>query len=54
MTPKLLDRGTDQRITLCGSWQHFKLIQRGLEESRGARVSYWNGTIEMEKYEIFS
>jgi hypothetical protein len=58
MTTKLLDRKTDQRITLHGSWQHFKLIQQGLEESRGARASYWNGTIEIvmpgEAHEIFS
>jgi Uma2 family endonuclease len=58
MTAKLLDRKTDQRITLYGSWQHFKLIQQGLEESRGPRASYWNGTIEIvmpgEAHEIFS
>ncbi|MBW4538268.1 MAG: Uma2 family endonuclease [Myxacorys chilensis ATA2-1-KO14] len=58
MTTELLDKPTDQRITLYGTWQHFKLIQQGLEESHSARLSYLNGTIEIlmpgEAHEIFS
>lgn len=58
MTTELLDKPTDQRITLHGTWQHFKLIQKGLEESHSARLSYLNGTIEIlmpgEAHEIFS
>lgn len=39
---------TDQRIVLSGrTWEQFKLIQRGFEDSPGTRLFYYDGTIEI-------
>ena len=38
---------TDQQITLQGTWEKFKLIQQGFEESPGIRLAYCNGAIEI-------
>ncbi len=48
----------DRLITLPGSWEHFKLIQRGCEQSSGLRLFYFDRTIEIlmpgQTHEIFS
>lgn len=39
---------TDQRVVLSGrSWEQFKLIQQGFEDSPGIRLFYFDGTIEI-------
>lgn len=54
----LLQKPTDQRIAIPGTWEKFKLIQQGSEESPGVRLSYYNGTIEIlmpgEDHEFFA
>jgi Uma2 family endonuclease len=42
-----VDQRPDQQIVLQGDWNHFKLIQQGFEATPGARLSYYNGTIEI-------
>lgn len=44
---QVLSKNLDQRIVFPGTWEHFKLIQQGLEEAPGARLSYYKGTIEI-------
>ncbi|MGV0026734.1 Uma2 family endonuclease [Phormidesmis priestleyi] len=44
---QVLNKSTDQRIVLSGTWKHFKLIQQGFEETSRAKLSYYNGTIEI-------
>lgn len=44
---QLLSKPTDQRITLVGTWEQFKSIQRGFENTPGAKLSYYEGTIEI-------
>jgi Uma2 family endonuclease len=55
---QLLQKSTDQRIVIQGTWEKFKLIQQGSEESPGVRLSYYNGTIEIlmpgEEHEFFA
>lgn len=46
MTQFLL-KNLDQRIVIPGTWEHFKLIQKGFEEARKARLAYYEGTIEI-------
>lgn len=46
MVTQLYTKTIDQRIVLPGTWEHFKLIQQGFEESR-AKLSYYEGTIEI-------
>ena len=49
---------TDRLITLQGEWVQFKLIQQGCEQTRGARLSYFDRTIEIlmpgQAHETFS
>ncbi|MBW4693205.1 MAG: Uma2 family endonuclease [Lyngbya sp. HA4199-MV5] len=56
--PSLLDRATDQRIVHHGTWEQFKLIQKGFDDSRGVRLFYYDQTIEIlmpgREHEIFS
>ncbi|MBW4475241.1 MAG: Uma2 family endonuclease [Stenomitos rutilans HA7619-LM2] len=48
MTIATAPQTTDQRIVLSGrSWEQFKLIQQGLEDSPGTRLFYFDGTIEI-------
>lgn len=48
MTIATAPQTTDQRIVLSGrSWEQFKLIQQGLEDSPGTRLFYYDGTIEI-------
>lgn len=44
---QLLTKSTDQRIVLQGTWEHFRHIQQGFEETRGVKLSYYQGTIEI-------
>lgn len=55
---QLLRQLTDQCITLSGTWEQFKLIQKGFEANPAARLSYYEGRIEIlmpgEDHELFS
>lgn len=55
---QLLDKTRDQWITLPGTWEGFKLVQQGLQDSPGARLSFYDGVIEIlmpgELHEIFA
>ena len=42
-----LTKPTDQRIVLQGTWEHFKHLQKGYEEISRAKLTYYNGTIEI-------
>lgn len=44
---QLLAKTTDQRIVLYGDWERFKLIQQGFDETPGAKLAYYQGTIEI-------
>ena len=49
---------SDQRVVLSGrSWEQFKLIQQGFEDSPGIRLFYFDGTIEIlmpgREHEVF-
>jgi Uma2 family endonuclease len=44
---QLLDRSQDQVMTFPGTWESFRLVQQGLRESPGARLAYYDGTIEI-------
>ena len=54
----LLDRTTDQRIVHYGTWEQFKLIQKGFDGSPGVRLFYYDDTIEIlmpgREHEIFA
>ncbi|WP_421654668.1 Uma2 family endonuclease [Leptothermofonsia sp. ETS-13] len=50
--------GSDQRIVLPDrTWEQFKLIQKGFEDSPGVRLFYFDGTIEIlmpgREHEVF-
>lgn len=48
----------DQHIVVPGTWEQFKSIQKGFEHSRGVRLFYYDGTIELlmpgRDHEIFA
>ncbi len=44
---QLLERTTDQRTILQGTWEHFKHLQKGYEDISRAKLFYYNGTIEI-------
>jgi len=52
-----LQKTTDQRIVLQGTWEKFKLIQQASADSPGIRLAYFDGTIEIlmpgREHEIF-
>ncbi|HBE17960.1 MAG TPA: hypothetical protein DEG17_03725 [Cyanobacteria bacterium UBA11149] len=56
--PLLLNKTTDQRIVHHGTWEQFKLIQKGFDDSPGVRLFYSEGTIEIimpgEYHETFA
>jgi Uma2 family endonuclease len=56
--PPLLDKSTDQRIIHHGTWEQFKLIQKGFDGSRGVRLFYYDETIEIlmpgREHELFA
>jgi Putative restriction endonuclease len=41
--------GNDRSIHPGSTWEQFKLIQKNFENTRGVRLSYYNGTIELRK-----
>jgi len=55
---QLLQKSTDQRIVIQGTWEKFKLIQQGFEETPGAKLSYYQGMIQIlmpgEDHEFFA
>ncbi len=44
---QLLEKTTDHRTVLQGNWEHFKHLQKGFEEISRAKLSYYDGTIEI-------
>lgn len=56
--PSLLSQKTDQRIVHQGTWEQFKLIQKGFDGSPGVRLFYYDGAIEIlmpgQDHETFS
>ncbi len=58
MTTTAIPSTSDQRIVLSGrTWEQFKLIQQGFEDSPGMRLTYYEGTIEIvmpgREHEVF-
>jgi len=57
MSP-LLNPTRDRQILHYGTWEQFKLIQKGFESSPGARLSYYDRAIEIlmpgREHEIFA
>jgi Uma2 family endonuclease len=55
---QLLDRTRDQLITLPSTWEGFKLVRQGLQDSPGARLAFYDGVIEIlmpgELHEVFA
>jgi Uma2 family endonuclease len=56
--PSLLDKATDQRIVHHATWEQFKFIQKGFDDSRGVRLFYYDETIEIlmpgREHELFA
>lgn len=56
--PPILDKTTDQCIVHHGTWEQFKLIQKGFDGSPGVRLFYYDGAIEIlmpgREHEIFA
>lgn len=54
---QLLDKPTDQRILLRGTWEKFKLLQQVSEDSPGIRLAFYEGEIEIlmpgREHEVF-
>ncbi len=50
-------RSSDQLITVKGTWEHFKLIQRGVEQNSNLRLFYYDGSIDLlmpgREHEVF-
>ncbi|MCY7272211.1 MAG: Uma2 family endonuclease [Phormidesmis sp. CAN_BIN44] len=44
---QLLEKTTDHRTVLQGTWEHFKHLQKGYAEISRAKLSYYDGTIEI-------
>lgn len=44
---QLLKKSTDQGTVLQGTWEHFKHLQQGYEGISRAKLSYYQGTIEI-------
>ena len=58
VNPQALKISTDKIITIRGEWQHFRLIQQGCARNSGAKLFYFDGTIEIlmpgQLHETFS
>ena len=58
VNPQALKISTDKVITIRGEWQHFRLIQQGCAQNSGAKLFYFDGTIEIlmpgQLHETFS
>ena len=56
--PPLINQTSDQRIIHHGTWEQFKLIQKGFDGSPGVRLFYYDGKIEIlmpgREHEIFA
>ena len=44
---QLLEKTADRRTVLQGTWEHFKHLQKGYEGISRAKLSYYQGTIEI-------
>jgi Uma2 family endonuclease len=44
---QLLNKSTDQRIVLHGTWEDFKLLQKFSQTSPGVRFAFYDGEIEL-------
>jgi len=44
---QLLDKPTDQRIVIQGTWEQFKLMQQASQDSPGVKLFFYEGTIEI-------
>lgn len=44
---QLLNKPTDQRIVLHGTWEDFKLLQKLSQSSPGVRLAFYDGEIEL-------
>ncbi len=44
---QILDKSTDQRIVLQGTWEQFKLMQQASLDSPGVKLFFYEGTIEI-------
>ena len=57
MTTATLQKPTDQRIALQGTWDKFKRLQKEFEDFPGIKPSYFNGAIEIlmpgREHEVF-
>lgn len=55
---QLLNKPTDQRIVLQGTWEQFKLMQQAFQTSPGVRLAFYDGEIEIlmpgRDHEFFS
>jgi Uma2 family endonuclease len=55
---QLLQKPTDQRIVIQGTWEKFKLIQQGFADTPGVKLAYYQGAIEIlmpgEDHEFFA
>jgi Uma2 family endonuclease len=58
ITDRPLQKAPDRLIALKGNWEQFKLIQKGCEGNPGARLFYFDGTVEIlmpgRPHEIFA
>ncbi|NEP58738.1 MAG: Uma2 family endonuclease [Symploca sp. SIO2G7] len=56
--PLLLNKINDQRIVHYGTWEQFKLIEKGFNSSPGVRLFYYDGIIEIlmpgREHEVFA
>ena len=54
---QLLNKPTDQRILLHGTWEKFKLMQQVSDDSPGIRLAFYDGEIEIllpgREHEVF-
>lgn len=57
LVTQLIEKTTDQRIVLHGTWEKFKLMQQVSEDSPGVRLAFHHGEIEIlmpgREHEIF-
>ncbi|MBW4527670.1 MAG: Uma2 family endonuclease [Phormidium tanganyikae FI6-MK23] len=44
---QVLSKNLDRHLVIPGTWEHFKHIQKGFEETPGAKLSYYDETIEI-------
>lgn len=55
---QLLNKPSDQRIVLPGTWEDFKVLQKLSQETPGVRIAFYQGEIELfmpgEAHEFFS